>query len=110
MLKPQHRPDRNKFDCKSASAQKERTTITQTKEDAFQNDNLEWITSLRPLEPESNFTDKRKKVVKKMPQEEGDEVEHAGKQTAIQDPPTFFQEDMDKWDRKFEPTRTLRNV
>lgn len=48
--KPAHKPMRSKYE--NNKDEQEKTNKAQTKEDFFRQDNLEWITSLRPLDLE----------------------------------------------------------
>ena len=94
----------------------ERENVTQTAEDGFRQDNIEWIASLRPIipiktiSPEKESKDKDGKAVNKSIDdgELSDEEEKTKRRLDNALPPSFYEADMEKWELKFKASRELR--
>ena len=83
-----------------------KNNAVQTAEDNFQKDNIKWIMSLRPIAPSSMTTrDTKSKqnddIRARTPRDDGEDGGQ-GKPLFIQNPPSFYEQDLQKWDKKFE--------
>ena len=109
MKKPAHRGNRTKFDNTSQKCLSQKRNTTQTAEDAFERTDVQWISSLRPLDPNLNSKSERAKVNKTDINTGGtDENEKMMDRLENVNPPAFYDEDMDKWQRKFQAAKENR--
>ena len=116
MQRPAHKTDRIKYDNTSQKCLSQKRNTTQTAEDAFERTDVQWITSLRPLDP--NLNTKSARYTKGSKNAKGHNIdiksdaddEDKNKRTYQTEvvPPGFYDEDMEKWQNKFKTARESR--
>ena len=114
MKKPAHKPLRSKYDINKPECQSERENLATTKEDFFQPDNLEWITSLRPLARESHRSSAGGAVGSYKKGKGGNdtldenESQNNRNDMVFENPPGFYEDDLKKWSEKFATAKKQR--
>ena len=95
-LKPSHKPMRAKYDSQNRTHQAQKNNDPQTGEDKFQKDNIPWIMSLRPLNPESRANTAAGSGRERAASSEGEEQEQKNT-NYIDNPPSFYEADTQKF-------------
>ena len=93
--RPKHKVARRKFDPETPECLLEKTTVLTTPEVQFRNDNLPWISSLRPINPVAKPTDA-------LSEKKTEGEEEKALPVTVFNPPSFYEADLMGKEKRFE--------